>query len=388
MGGGSFIPKQQNWHWMKDDAAQPVDQWANENTTFTMSSNDDILRMRVTIAETGDKGANNVSLKFEYSPGDEASWATPGAANGWDYANGQATEGNTLTTNHCTDTTGKGEYVESSGGALTFDFAASTSYEFDFAVTPGSGVVGNTLYYFRILVNDAEVVLNDGETHPNCTTAAAAQHNTETPAVQTFTSSQGTPLTVTAQRNITETPAVQTYTASQGTPLTITAQKNVTCTIAAEQAVAVSQPSPITVSAIKNVTETPAVQTATASQGTPLTVSAVKNITETPAVQAVTTSQGLPISVTTGGDITVTPSVQTVTFSQPVATVQTLTLIAPSVQTVSFSQPSPTVTTEEFVTVTVDALLFTAVIPSPTVTAQGAVVVPHFHDGYFLGLQI
>ena len=170
MGGGSFVPKQQNWHWVKDDAAQPTAEWAAEITTFTMSSNSLILRMRVTIIETGGKGENNISLKFEYST-DDNNWNTPGASAAWNYADGQATEGNTLTTNWCTDTAGKGEYVETSGGAGTMDIVASTSYEFDFAVTPGSSVAGSTLYYFRILINDAEVVLNSGETHPNCTTA-------------------------------------------------------------------------------------------------------------------------------------------------------------------------------------------------------------------------
>ena len=174
MGGGSFVPLQQNWHWVKDDAAQPTAEWAAENTTFTMANNSLILRMRITIAETGGKGENNVSLKFEYSTND-ADFNTPGPAAAWNYADGQATEGNNLTTNWCTDTAGKGEYVETSGGAGTWDFAASTSYEFDFAITPGSGVAGSTKYYFRILVNDAEVALNGGETHPNCTTAEVVE---------------------------------------------------------------------------------------------------------------------------------------------------------------------------------------------------------------------
>ena len=174
MGGGSFVPKQQNWQFWQDNAAEPTSSYEAENTTFTMSDNGDILRVRVTLAETGGKGANNVSLKFEYST-DDSSFNTPGAANDWNYANGRATEGDSVTTNKLSDTTGKGEYVETAGGAATFDFAASTSYEFDFAITPGSGVSDSTLYYFRFLVNDAEVVLNTGESHPRCTTGVTPE---------------------------------------------------------------------------------------------------------------------------------------------------------------------------------------------------------------------
>jgi hypothetical protein len=173
MGKPSPIFEQEDWQWWEDDAAEPTSSHAAVDTSFTMSNNNLILRLRINIAETNGGSSNNVTMKFEYST-NESDWYTPGASNDWDYANGQATEGDTVSGLKLSpDTDTNGQYVESSGGAGNFDYGANEDVEWDFAITPGSGVSGSTLYYFRILLDDTEVTLASGDIHPRVTTAAA-----------------------------------------------------------------------------------------------------------------------------------------------------------------------------------------------------------------------
>ncbi|MFX1300369.1 MAG: hypothetical protein ACFFDE_05445 [Promethearchaeota archaeon] len=159
-----FTPKQRNWRFYRDDAAEPSVALADEVTLASLP-NAFIIRLRVNVAETGgDSGASNVSFKFEYST-NESDWYTPGPSAAWDYADGQATEGNTVTGLKLTDTDTQLEYVESSGGAGTGDIGAGQDTEWDLALKPTLDVLANTTYYFRILINDTPVPLDSGETH-------------------------------------------------------------------------------------------------------------------------------------------------------------------------------------------------------------------------------
>lgn len=166
----TFTLNQKNWRWYADDGAEPTAALANENTAYTLSDNTTKRRLRVNLAEVGGGTANNVSFSVQYSK-DESSWSSMAAGNAWNYADGAATQGNTLAGLKLSDTSTAGQYVEADGGAATYDYSASTNVEWDVCLVPGSGVESSTLYYFRFLINSAEVALGSGETHPQATSA-------------------------------------------------------------------------------------------------------------------------------------------------------------------------------------------------------------------------
>lgn len=166
--GKVFTPYQQNWQFWENDAAEPTTNYAAENTTFTMSTYNEILRLRATIAETGDATANDI-LTIEYSVND-VDFTAFGAANHWNYADGLATEGNDVTGLKLADSDTNGEYHES--GTNTATYAKSTNTELDAAYQATANVTASTVYYFRLKLNGAIVPLNSGETHPYLTTAS------------------------------------------------------------------------------------------------------------------------------------------------------------------------------------------------------------------------
>jgi hypothetical protein len=168
--GGTFTPLQRNWKWFDDDAAEPTTQLADENVKPTLADNNSNIRLRLDITETGNKAKNNILLNLEYSTND-VDFTAFGAANHWDYADGQATEGNTVTSYKLTGPDTAGEYSESAGGSGTYDFIESTSCEFDICIIPTGNVSGDTTYYFRADISGTAVPLDSGETHPQVLTA-------------------------------------------------------------------------------------------------------------------------------------------------------------------------------------------------------------------------
>jgi len=172
--GTSYTPVQRNWRWCRNNAIEPTaaQAYEAENTTTTLPSNADLLRLRFDISETGGKnGSPLTAWGLEYSL-DDAAWNSFGAAPAhWNYANGLATEGNTSTTFLVTGTAVNGEYFES--GTITMALTKNTSEEFDFALQATASVSDSTLYYFRVIEGGTEIPLDAAKTHPNLTTAGA-----------------------------------------------------------------------------------------------------------------------------------------------------------------------------------------------------------------------
>ena len=169
----TFTPNQRNWRWFADDGAEPTSALANENTAPTLANNTSKSRLRINLAEVGGGTAADVTISIQYST-DNTNWYSMGSGNHWNYADGQATQGNTLSGLKLTDTNTKGQYVEANGGAATYDYAASTEVEWDICLQPAAGILSSQLYYFRALINSAEVPLASGETHPQITSAYIA----------------------------------------------------------------------------------------------------------------------------------------------------------------------------------------------------------------------
>jgi hypothetical protein len=166
----AFTPKQQNWHIYKNDAAEPTVALGIENAVGMMVDNTSIIRIRATIAETAGK-AGSGAVTVEYST-DDSSFTAFGAGNAWNYADGMGAEANLVTTNLCTDTSGKMHYHET--GTLSESWALSTGYELDFAVAPTATVGLGAKYYFRFKIAGSIVALNTSKTHPQVRTVRTA----------------------------------------------------------------------------------------------------------------------------------------------------------------------------------------------------------------------
>ena len=124
--GGSYVPEQRNWRFYENNAAEPSVALAALNTKPTLADHTSIIRLRVVLNETGGKKGTNtykiyVSTTGAFS-GEEVELSTSAAFN---YANGLATEGDTVTsylaTHDHANADALGEYHESGTGIETHE---------------------------------------------------------------------------------------------------------------------------------------------------------------------------------------------------------------------------------------------------------------------------
>ena len=87
----------QNWKIFANNAAEPSTQLANENTKPTLADSS-IIRLRVTLAETGDANGGNEawSLQYDTDSGFSSPQSFGAAPQHWNYADGLGTEGSTI----------------------------------------------------------------------------------------------------------------------------------------------------------------------------------------------------------------------------------------------------------------------------------------------------
>jgi len=166
--GKTFTLSQLAWRWYANNAAEPSTALAAQITKPTLADSA-IIRLRINVAETGDISGSG-AITLEYSTND-TDFTAFGAGNHWDYANGAATEGNTITGTLITPAAGTlGLYHES--GTITETWAKSGTNEFDVAIQQTGTASASTTYYFRVL--RAGVVVVPSASHPQVLTAATA----------------------------------------------------------------------------------------------------------------------------------------------------------------------------------------------------------------------
>lgn len=176
MGAKTFTPDQRNWKWYANNAAEPSTQLANENVKPTLADSA-IIRLRVTLGETGDANGPNEAWSLQYDT--NSGFSSPqslGPSQHWDYANGAATEGDTITGHLTSDGTTLGLYFES--GTFTNILSKSTLEESDFAIQPTGSVSAVTTYYFRVLIGGVAVPLFTAKTYPQVLTGAVNTNRT------------------------------------------------------------------------------------------------------------------------------------------------------------------------------------------------------------------
>lgn len=186
----SYTPKQQNWRWYDDETNEtPTVPLAGENVAPSNISTSNILKLRVTVAETADIGATNVKYRLQYSTASDFSSAVYVAEqancqinSGWCYADGAGVDNALISTSVISDDgpcaasvgTGCGTHNEFGTTTSTFTHQKSTVSEFEFTIKE-SGSTGNTVYFFRLInaTNGASVPLNTGKSYPSLSSAAA-----------------------------------------------------------------------------------------------------------------------------------------------------------------------------------------------------------------------
>jgi hypothetical protein len=174
--GAVYTPETRNWRFYNDTAAEVGDSQAMEaeNTSPTLPDNTSIVRMRIQITDTGGKkGTKTFSLEYSENGG---TWTALGSANHFDYADGQGTVGNDITTWDLTSSDQYGEWHEDAAGIDTVD--ASATLEQDWAIVPTGTVTADESYAFRTVESGTPTPVGSGYSEPSVTTAAAAADDT------------------------------------------------------------------------------------------------------------------------------------------------------------------------------------------------------------------
>lgn len=167
--GGAFVPKQHNWRWYEDDAAEPTTPKVDENA-FASCPDLEVFRLRVCIHETGGADGKLKSVDVEYSD-DESTWYALGSQGATDktfrWYNGKAAHGDILSSFLLSCTSFADEYYEQPDICTEFDKTKHT--EIDVCIQNYNGSAGKT-YYFRVKINGAEVPLDTSAIHPQLKT--------------------------------------------------------------------------------------------------------------------------------------------------------------------------------------------------------------------------
>ncbi len=188
----SFSPRTQDWRWYDDEYnLTPTTSLAGINSSPIDIANDDVIVLRITVAETKNIARDDVRFKLQYSEYANFSTSTDVLATStctiststWCYANASGTDNGIVSSTTLPDvdtcTLGVGDgcgtynvtptyltgYRHENGAAAEYSFAIQSKYP-----------RVNTVYYFRLydLVQDIPVEINTGESYPSLVTEGAS----------------------------------------------------------------------------------------------------------------------------------------------------------------------------------------------------------------------
>jgi len=187
----SFTPRTQNWRWYDDETSvTPVTPLAGENSAPIDITNENLLKLRITVQETENIARDDVRFRLQYSeyadfvvPLDVVSSATCMATSTWCYGDGGGTDNALLQTATLSDAEscvagvgdGCGTHNESPDALTGFRHEGSTASEYEFTIQ-AAGPHVNRVYYFRLydVVQDIPVPTNTGESYPSLVTEGAS----------------------------------------------------------------------------------------------------------------------------------------------------------------------------------------------------------------------
>lgn len=185
LGFGTSAFATQNWRWYGDaENETPTDDLAGENVAPADVELDDVIVLRIAVAETAGLATDGAKFKLQFATSSDFSDGAYDLAESWEceassiwcYANGGGVDSALITTRLLTDAdscaasvgAGCGIHIESgtSTSAESHDGMAIAEYSF---VIRQAGAAINTVYFFRLFdtVTESEVPLQSGETHPS-----------------------------------------------------------------------------------------------------------------------------------------------------------------------------------------------------------------------------
>jgi hypothetical protein len=187
-----YGPVVSQWRFYDDETSlTPTVSLAGENVAPSGIDNDDVIKLRVSVAETTGAPGNNVKFKLQFSEDPAFATFTDVIATStclenslWCYADGAGVNNAIMGTTLMSDTdacpTGCGTYNEASSTAgTTFDHATYSTSEFEFTLQHAGARV-NAVYYFRLWnVNDNELV-PASTTYPSLLAASSTLSATST----------------------------------------------------------------------------------------------------------------------------------------------------------------------------------------------------------------
>ncbi|MBI5153143.1 MAG: hypothetical protein HZA36_01655 [Parcubacteria group bacterium] len=177
-----YRPETRNWRWYDDETNEtPTTALAVENGTPSQVDNANVVKLRVTVAETANVAGSNVKFKIQYSQYSDFSQGVLNAVElssctlyaGWCYGNGVDADNDTIITRVLTDSTTSGRHNESGVSASTFNPAATTTTEFEFTLKR-AGAPTNTTFFFRLFDtgSNLSVPKNASNVFPSLSTAS------------------------------------------------------------------------------------------------------------------------------------------------------------------------------------------------------------------------
>ncbi len=188
----TFTPRSQNWRWYDDEGSvTPTSDLAAENSAPVDVVNENIVKLRVSVAEIADIGAAGKKFRLQFATSTDfltnvSSVVEAPECSGssrWCYAYGAGVDNATITTGLLSDADscvasvgdGCGTHNESGTTTSTFVHKKSAVTEYEFTLKP-YGAAANTVYFFRLVDVTASttVPLNTGESYPSITTEGAA----------------------------------------------------------------------------------------------------------------------------------------------------------------------------------------------------------------------
>lgn len=181
----SFTPKQQNWRWYDDEENEtPTNPFAGENVAPSNVANNNLVKLRVSVAEVAGYGKDQVKFKLQFATSSDFSGSVHTVAeeidctggSEWCYADGGGNDGAIITTKVLSDADtcassvgdGCGTHNESGTTTSTFTQLQGTVTEYEFTLEQ-SGAEANTVYFFRLFdtTSDSAVPYNTGYNYPS-----------------------------------------------------------------------------------------------------------------------------------------------------------------------------------------------------------------------------
>lgn len=188
---GEAVFASHNWRWYGDEENEtPSSALAAENTAPIDIEDQDVIKLRVSIAETAGFGMEGPKFSLQFSTSSDFSTggydvAAPYACDGgtWCYADGGGADNALIQTRLLTDAdtctgsagAGCGSHNESATSTALHTHEASAIAEYEFTVKQ-SGAAINTVYFFRLVerVSSTTIPLNTGEAYPSLVSGGAS----------------------------------------------------------------------------------------------------------------------------------------------------------------------------------------------------------------------